>query len=224
MSKLSYRSLKMRFSYQKKFRRAVIAVALVMLCGMGFGVYSLINIPFGYYPTLQMAFFMHQDRLGRMGEITFIYEDEYSVTVDHSRGTAHFSRKTEGGREYFRCIGWTTGGIPLNSDPESIAREQSALSLINPFTGRPLAERTLYRRIHRSPLHGISTDPNIFYLRINGQAPDYVGISNVRRAIPALGEEGDYTTVYFWYFADFDWSFADDEFGPEDIVITFDPH
>jgi len=212
----------MRFSYQKKFRRAVIAVGLVVLCGVGFGMYLLVGSPWGYYRSMQMAFFMHPDRLGRMGEIIFIDEHEDSVSVLHTHGVAHFSRKTRGDMEYFRCIGWSTGGIPFTSDPEWIGYWQRRLSNISPFTDRPIEERTLYRSINRTPLHGFSTDPNIFYLNINGQAPDYVIVSNVRPPIRALGEEGEEVTVYFWYFADFDWSFAEGDFGPEDIVITFD--
>ena len=197
------------------------------------GVFALLVILssftffFPYSSTLQGAYRRHTG--GRMGEIIFIDERENSVTVLHWSGrfirTSHYVRRIDGDRVRFRCVGFTTGGFSLNSDPDSIEGFRLRISPTMPWPreGRPVMARDiLYEVIGRRPLYDISTDPQIFNLRINGQAPDHVMVSNVRSAIPALGEEGEETTVYFWYYADFDWSFADYEFNPEDIVITFD--
>jgi len=226
----------MRMYYVDSFRRhriyklkvkigiALGAILIIVLIVMDMGDTYLE----GYYPTLQQAFWRYQGNGGfRMREIIFIDEHEDSVTVRHRAGStirvSHFVRRVEGDEVFFKCVGITTGGIPLNSDQESIDQFHGLISRVNHFSGRPVrAEDLLYTNLHRRPLYGISTDPLIYNLRINGYAPDHVMVSTVRRANPRFGEEGDYTTIYFWYFADFDWSFADDGFDPKDIVITFD--
>ena len=195
------------------------------------GVFALLVILssfanfFPYSSTLQGAYRRHTG--GRMGEIIFIDEHENSVIVLHWSGRfihiSHYVRRVEGDRVRFRCTGVGSGTALLNSDPESIEQFHRMLSHTWPRTDRPVfAQDGFYEIAGRRPLYNSSTDPNIFNLRINGQAPDHVIVSNVRSAIPALGEEGEETTIYFWYYADFDGSFADYEFNPEDIVITFD--
>jgi len=226
----------MRMYYVDSFRRhriyklkvkigiALGAILIIVLIVMDMGNTHLE----GYYPTIQQAFWRYQGNQGaRMREIIFIDEHEDSVTVRHWTGrtisVSHFIRRVEGDEVFFKCVGITTGGMNVNSDQESINQFHGQISRISPFSGRPVrAEDLLYTNFRRRPLYGISSDPLIYNLRINGYAPDYVMVSTVRRSVPALGEEGEYTTIYFWYFADFDWSFADDGFDPEDIVITFD--
>ena len=74
---------------------------------------------------------------------------------------------------------------------------------------------SLFENLGRTPLHGISTDIKVYNLIINGQVPDYVIVSHVRMGNRFFGIDGEETTVYFWYFSDF-------QFEPGDeIIITF---
>jgi len=73
-----------------------------------------------------------------------------------------------------------------------------------------LVGETLYERIGRRPLHGMSHDPIIHTLRINGILVDYV--------IETTNRDGD--PLFFWYFSDFP-PFEGDR---EDIIISFDEY
>ena len=204
MEKYSPRALKF-------FSWFAFAVAIVVIAYIFVQLAIIASQP-RFYTTLERAFFWREFSL--MGEITFIDEHEDSVTVRHvSRtsglaGVAHFMRKVENDAVLFSCVGVTSGGIPLNSDVDSIKQYQIILSSIYRYVGHPRFDTisALSERINRNPLYGLSSDSNIHNLRINGQAVDYVIVSNVHET----------HTVYFWYFSDF-------QFEPGDeIVITFD--
>jgi len=211
------------FPQKRRFKLKKIHVIIILLIG----IIYIVGSTYGYHLTVQRAFFWHfSTGSATMDEIIFIDEHEDSVTVRHWSGrsiyVSHYTRRVVLGIPFYRYTGYTMNSFILNPNPESVAFQQRDLSQVT-TSGRPFFARdNLYSRINRRPLHGVSIDPVIHNLRINGHVPDHVGVSNVRRANPMLGEEGDEVTVYFWYFADFDWSFADDGFDPEDIVITFD--
>ena len=220
----------------RKFISIVISIGVSVLLTIVLWQYLDANYQPRYFPTMEAAFrYRYRDTRGGgrlaggrtpgIGEIIFIHDHEDNVTVYHRWGTAaflsHFIRVVDGEQEFFRCVGISTGGTRLSSDPELIAQNEWIIShfLFGPdgrFGDRiPSSATILQERIGRVPLHGISTDPNIFNLTINGQTPDYIVVSNVRPPIRALGEEGDEVTVYFWYFSDFQFTEGDE------IVISF---
>jgi len=175
-----------------------------------------VNFQPRFYPTMEEAFRRHSGSSGRMGEIIFIDEHEDSVTVRHWVGdviyVSHYVRKIEGDNVLYHCVGVSQGGIPLDFTPESIDRYHHILSMALRDAGHHRRD-LLYLSLNRRPLHGISTDSNIFNLRINDQAPDHVMLSNVAPAGPVFGEE---TNIYFWYFSNF-------RFEPGDeIIIAFE--
>jgi len=169
-----------------------------------------------------------EEALGRregMIEVIFLDEHEDNGTIFYAapnwlgqtfHHVSHFVRKTQGDDVIYAVISTQTGGgSPLSSNPESIELHRRLISGRLPPGDNPLFIDAVYRTINRRPLYGISQDPNIFNLNINGQAPDHVMVSNVRPARRALGEEGDMVTIYLWYFADFQFKEGDE------IVISF---
>ena len=170
-----------------------------------------------FHPTLEQAF----GRRGGMGEIIFIDEHEDSVTVFHMAPNwlgqpgstiSHFARKLQE-EVLYSPISIATGAHDLSSSPESIEQNQQliALRLASAYDLRdnPLSREFVYQRLNRRPLYGLSRDPAIHYLVINGQPVDYV--------IEYSVSTGRYrnTPLYFWYFSDFQFAEGDE------IVISF---
>ena len=158
-----------------------------------------------YHPTIEEAFADHSAGSRNFGEILFIDEHSDSLTIFHRARRSHISHYSRDVREdgiWYQCVGVATGGPNIKAHGTSLEDSQSLI-----YHWHESSE-VLYEVIGRRPLYGVSHDPIIHTLSINGIPVDYV--------IETTNIHGD--PLFYWYFSDFP-PFEDD---PEDIIISFD--
>jgi len=160
-----------------------------------------------YHPTVEAAFADHSGGSRNFGEVLFIDEQDNSLTIFHKgRGLyiSHYLRDVREDGDWYLCVGVATGGPLIEAGGTS---HETSQFLIYHWHS---SSEVLYERIGRRPLYGVSYDPIIHTLSINGIPVDYV--------IETTNIHGD--PLFLWYFSDFPLL----EGSQEDIIISFDEY
>jgi len=155
---------------------------------------------------MEEAFTRHSSGRSDMGEILFIDDHGYNLTVFHVietrpgsgvRFVSHYIRELQDGAWVYLCIGVNIGRFFLNPNEASISRNiffiESLLIPNNRWEERFLMNHP-FNKLGRWPLYGYSHYSNIHNLIINGQSPNFT----IETGIYLRGEH-----MYFWYFSDF---------------------
>jgi hypothetical protein len=164
-----------------------------------------LTFPSEWQPTIREAL---EARVGNdANEIIFVYEDDKGATAFHPGfgwSVSQHKKIYENDEVSFKSISTSTGGAYILFRDFFKTIDDSKISI----NANLRNNETIYNSIGRRPLWGLSHDPIIHNLRINGIKVDYV--------IEYIDVNDE--TVFFWFFRDF----PKFEGTIDDITITFD--
>jgi len=191
--------------WRKKLVDFFIIVILTFVISFVFNLTTDTEVRFS--PTMEEAFSRHSSGRRDMGEILFIDDHGYNLTVFHvvenqsggiTRFVSHYIRELQDGAWVYSCIIVNTNSLLSNLNEASIDRNVLTLEfLFNPVNRiheRYLMNHPFNRIFGRWPLYGFTDYSNIHNLVINGQSPDYI----IEAGTNVRGDQ-----VYFWYFSNF---------------------